>query len=253
MFRFMRQPRKVRLVLDAFINDEALSINNARMEALAKLPYSFEKSQVLEIGSGPGLLTDFFIRRDSLVTVTDGRDENIEIAKTIFNSSNQLNVQNLEKLNLEILSDVDKMFAEKTFNVVFAFGILYHLAEPLQLVSKLSTYCQEIFLLEVIISSFNESGFSIEERNDSNQAVSRIGSRLSACEYITSLFSHFENVYFPEQPIHAEYQKFISGQFPSRIFLVGSRTSVPALEEYRIVKKRDEFHLRSVDLVIKRR
>jgi len=104
MYSFLKLPRKSRRILDSFVNDEAISINSARMEALSKLPLDFEGRSVLEVGSGPGLLSDFFLRRGSLLTISDGRKTLLEIAdrmhrgKVTLKSIKQIDLENLSKV-----------------------------------------------------------------------------------------------------------------------------------------------------------
>lgn len=231
----MLQDSKTRKTLDSFINSEALSINNARLESLAKLPLIFQNKSVLEIGAGPGLLTDFFLRRGAGVTVTDGRIENIRIAEKIVESTSESFAQ-IKMLDLENLDSISDQLRSSNYDLIFAFGILYHLSQPERVINELSKRCNSMFLLETIVSSYDGDSSIVDERPDFNQAINGRGSRLSFLSYLSFLEENFDFVYFPEQPIHQEYLKFSLGHYPSRIFLVASKQNIPTLQNFKVGK-----------------
>jgi 2-polyprenyl-3-methyl-5-hydroxy-6-metoxy-1,4-benzoquinol methylase len=213
--------------LDSFVNSEAISINNARMEALASIPINFEGKTVLEVGSGPGLLSDFFLRRGSLLTITDGRSELLNVAEEIHRGMATLS--SVEQVNLEDISSLKSEIKSAKYEIVFAFGILYHLSNPQNVISELANLCSGVLLMETVVNSYADIGEIVVERLDFNQAL-KYGSRLSVMEYINCLKMQFENVYFPNQPVHVDFQNFTNGRFPARIFLVASKFRISGLK-----------------------
>ena len=229
MFRFMRLPRKSRRILDSFINDEAISGYAAKMESLSKLPFDFEGRTILEVGSGPGLLSDFFLRRGSRLTITDGRKELLEIADEMYKERSTL--ESIKQIDLEDLTNVRIKLKGVKYDIVFAFGILYHLSNPKQVIGELANHCSNMFLMETIVNSYADVGETVVERSDYNQAL-KLGSRLSVMEYVNTLKLYFEYVYFPIQPVHPDYSNFSAGTYPARIFLVGSRDKIQGLNAF---------------------
>jgi len=107
-----------------FHSDFYLTHNAKRLEHLESLNLPLDNLSVLEVGAGIGDHTDFFIKRNCSILTTEVRNENLEILK-------KLPVR-VMKLNLE---NIPKTFDEK-FDVVYAYGILYHLNNPQEVLSK---------------------------------------------------------------------------------------------------------------------
>ena len=215
MFYYMDVNRKVRKQLRSFINNQAMSINYARLECLAKVPIKFIGERVLEVGSGAGLLSDFFIRRGALLTITDGRPELVSIARQIY-GANPL-VEALFTLDLDHLEDLDNSSIDSPYDWIFAFGLIYHLSDPKSALEYLASICKKGILIETVITSESVSPTKVLERADFNQAVN-FGYRASLNFYLEILRSLFPFIYLPEEPEHREYK----GKNPERVVIIAS-------------------------------
>jgi len=106
-----------------FLTPEANAINIMRQAHLASLGLDLACKQVLEVGAGIGLHTPFFLERGCEVLVTDGNAENVgEIRRRLPNVPSTL-------LDLEQDGALDHL---GTFDIVYCYGLLYHLTELLQ-------------------------------------------------------------------------------------------------------------------------
>src|SRR3990172_5444611 len=132
-----------------FHSDFYLTHNAKRLEHLESLNLPLDNLSVLEVGAGIGDHTDFFIKRNCSILTTEVRNENLEILK-------KLPVR-VMKLNLE---NIPKTFDEK-FDVVYAYGILYHLNNPQEVLSFFSSVCLKFLLLETCVSFGNELSINL--------------------------------------------------------------------------------------------
>lgn len=111
-----------------FLTPEASAINAARQAHLASLGLDLAHKRVLEVGAGIGLHTPFFLERGCEVLVTDGNAENVgEIRRRLAN------VQSAQ-LDLEQDGAIDTLGA---FDIVYCYGLLYHLSNPEAAIKKL--------------------------------------------------------------------------------------------------------------------
>lgn len=216
MFHIMDVNRKTKKLLRSFINSESTSINYARLECLAQVPIEFKGERILEVGSGPGLLSDFFIRRGALLTITDGRPELVSIARIIY-GQNPL-VESFFSLDLNRLADLDNSSIDSTYDYVFAFGIMYHLNDPKSVLEYLASICKKGILIETVITSESVPPTKVLEMADFNQAID-LGYRASLNFYLEILKSLFPFIYLPKEPEHREYK----GTKPERVVIIASR------------------------------
>ena len=94
-----------------------------RIEHLASLGISFDRKTVLELGSGPGDLAEYFLSEGAYVTSIDGRAENICTAHDKFKDNHRWT---------GFVYDLEKQIApiDVKYDIVIAYGILYHLSNP---------------------------------------------------------------------------------------------------------------------------
>jgi len=125
--------------------------------------------RVLEVGAGLGHLGDAFVHLGFDVTSTDGRQENVDAMRNRGRRS--------------FLLDLDKTGIDEAgaFDLVLAFGVLYHLAEP----EKFLLSCEntQVLLLDTVVC--DSRGCEIKWANESggwigkDQAVGQRGCRPS--------------------------------------------------------------------------
>lgn len=181
-----------------FLNPPALAINQARQDHLASLGLDLENKRVLEVGAGIGLHTSFFIDRGCRVVITDGNPENVENIK-----SRHPDCQSLV-LDLEEESDLDYL---GTFDLVYAYGLFYHLANVDLAVERLAKICHGQILVETRVSTKTDD--SIEYMNDhrgNNGSIIGKASRPTRQWMLNCLSRHFGHSYIAvTQPNHSDF------------------------------------------------
>jgi hypothetical protein len=184
--------------LTSFATDHYRRHNSRRLEHLATLGLDLACRTVLEVGAGIGDHTSFFIDRDCRVTALEGRPENVEILKSRFPS--------VETLCLDL--DRDEIGDVGRFEIVYAYGLLYHLAEPRRAIMRMSAWCSDLLLLETCVSFGYEAVVNPvgEDAADPSQSVRGLGCRPTRRWVIDVLRGQFSHVYLPlTQPWHPEF------------------------------------------------
>ena len=207
---------------EVFLAPGARAINEARQQHLASLGLDLEGKKVLEVGAGIGLHTPFFLERGCEVTVTDGRAENIAEIKRRIPSVRA------EALDLEVdrpLGDFGR------FDIVYCYGLLYHLGNPERALVRLAEICGGQFLLETAVSPGNHDELLLVKDPDHfNQAVSGVGCRPTRLWVLNRLRMLFGHAYIPHtQPDHVDFPndwKEPPIQTMYRSIFVGSRRAL---------------------------
>jgi len=183
---------------ECFTTPDAIAINKARLEHLASCELDPRGKSVLEVGGGIGLLTKFFEDLGCSILTTDSRRENLaQITKRWPH-------RKLQVLDLDQTSDLSYL---GSFDVIFCYGVLYHLSQPEQVLACLSSICREMILLETIVTF--EDGVKInfvKEPNYPNQAISGIGCRPTRRWVIEMLRKYWGYAYITKtQPRHKDF------------------------------------------------
>jgi SAM-dependent methyltransferase len=212
-----------------FLASDAKAINRARQQHLASLDLDLGGKKVLEVGAGIGLHTPFFLERGCEVTVTDGRAENVaEIAR-------RLPTVRTAMVDLE----ADKSLGELgRFDIVYCYGLLYHLGNPERALARLAEVCDGMLLLETAVSPGNHDELLfVRDPDYLNQAVSGVGCRPTRLWVLNRLRMLFGHAYIPHtQPDHVDVPfdwKQPPIQLMYRSIFVGSRAplSQPTLAD----------------------
>jgi SAM-dependent methyltransferase len=194
-----REPPLPESGVETFDTDAAGAINRARMGHLESLGLPLDGKSVLDVGSGVGHLAQFFVGRGCRVVSVDARTSNIESLRSRYPGL-EARVLDVEREPLSTLG---------SFDVVFCYGLLYHLENPLAALRNIASVCDGTLLLETIVCDRSEPVLLlVDESVVSNQALSGLGCRPSPA-YVTMALNRagFLHVYAPrDPPDHPEFR-----------------------------------------------
>jgi len=169
-----------------------------RLEHLASLRIPVSGSSVLEVGSGIGDHSHFYLDRGCKVLITEVRPENLQLLR--------------ERYPRETIAALDmenpRLDGDERFDVVHCYGLLYHLAEPAPALEFMASRCGKIMFLETCVSFGAESAINpvAEDQLHPTQASSGTGCRPTRPWLFGKLKELFEFVYIPKtQPFHEEF------------------------------------------------
>ncbi|MBN1200333.1 MAG: class I SAM-dependent methyltransferase [Anaerolineae bacterium] len=197
--RFTRDPYKPETV-DRFASSHYQAINQARLAHLEKLNLPLENKVVLDIGSGPGDMAQFFVQRGSRVICVDGRQDVIDRMAELY--------PDLEghTRDVQVPGVLDEF---GPVDIVFCYGLLYHVENPIQVIRNMAAVCTDMLLISTQIcdSDLPVVHYAIEG-NTASQALRGMGGRPSINLVVTALsMVGFEHVYRPSfLPDHPQFQ-----------------------------------------------
>ncbi len=204
-----------------FLIDLALASNKSRLLHLDSLGIPLTGKSVLEVGAGIGLLTGYLESRGCKVLSTDGRPENVATMEKLFPW------RTADVVDLDSISTLPEL---GKFDIVFCYGVLYHLKEPEKALAALSAVCKDMILIESKTSDGEPGKHPQKESDRADQALHGIGCRPTK-EWITGILrKHFEFVYVPVN----------TAQFlhDDRFVCVGTRKSME-LEKLKAIEKKE--------------
>ncbi|MEE3715451.1 class I SAM-dependent methyltransferase [Tumidithrix elongata RA019] len=181
-----------------FHGDFYIRHNQRRQEHLASLGINISGLSVLEVGAGIGDHTTYFLDRGCSVLCTEAREDNLEILRTRYP---YIRVEQLDLDNPHPLTD-------KPLDVVYSYGLLYHLKKPAKAIEFMARNCSQILLLETCVSQENDESIIITEEEIENptQGIYGIGCHPSRKWVYQQLKKYFDFVYLPTtQPNHPEF------------------------------------------------
>jgi SAM-dependent methyltransferase len=185
--------------LETFDQPAYNEINQARLNHLASLDLPLTKKRVIDIGCGVGHLAQFFVERGCEVVCVDGRPENIAGLH-----------QRYPDLSAHVVDvEHESLTRFGQFEVVFAYGLLYHLESPVATLHNMASVCQELLLLETQICDHPLPIVRLaDETNAFSQALRGLGCRPSPSYVVLALNRvGFPFVYAPKStPQHPEFQ-----------------------------------------------
>jgi SAM-dependent methyltransferase len=184
--------------LQNFRSHHYLRHNARRLEHLASLRIPVAERTVLEVGAGIGDHSHYFLDRGCKMTITDARSRNLRAMRKRYPHETVLRLD-LDDPNAGLLG---------TFEVVYCYGLLYHVRDPAQVLDFLSRSCSGLLLLETCVSFGEEARIEkvSEARLDPTQAVSGTGCRPTRPWIYQELSRLFQFVYVPRtQPNHEEF------------------------------------------------
>lgn len=184
--------------LSAFHSDFYLQITFRRLEHLASLNIPVAGKRVLDVSSGIGDLALYYLDRGCDVTMTDVREENLEVLRKRFPK------EKIEFLDMEKPTPIK----DAPFEVVHCYGLLYHLGNPEVALDFLAKCSSDLLFLETCVTPGEDMDINPVTENSGNPTWAISGkacrpSRLWIYEKLKTLFPH---VYIPvTQPNHEHF------------------------------------------------
>lgn len=220
--------------MDPYINEKTtvfdvpgyLEITNARLAHLASMKIPLSGKSIIDVGCGTGRLTEFLVGQGANVFGVDGREDNIQQMQMFYP-----NVK-AEVMDLE----TDDLLKYGPFDIVFCYGILYHLSDPLHFIKNAEKVCNGMILIETCITDALESVCKIvmEDGTNNSQSIHHAGSRPSPSYVIFCLKkAGFPFIYEPrEKPAHPDflytkqnnYASYQNGHLIREIFIASKKT-----------------------------
>ncbi len=194
--------------------------NHRRLEHLASLNLDIKGKSVLEVGAGTGDHSSFFYDRNCSLLITEARDENLTVIKRRLPQIHKVN-KKVSCAKLDI--DNPHQSIKQKFDIVYCYGLLYHLKNPAVAIKFMNEKCTDMLLLETQVSMGNKPAINQKEEPQSNptQSFAGMGCRPTRIWVFNELKKYFKFVYLPTtQPNH--------NAFPTD-WVVGTRTQPRAI------------------------
>lgn len=186
--------------LNSFFSTHYQDHNCARLAHLATLGLRLDYRYVLDIGSGPGDHTAFYLERGCSVFPIDAREECLDALKRRFPQVRTARID---------MNNPGRLMELGTFEVIDCYGLLYHLLhKPQAALQATARACSHLMVLERCVAYGNDCTLHLvpEDSNDFKQSVSARGCRPTRAWVFAELRKHFAYVYQTRtQPNHAEF------------------------------------------------
>lgn len=172
--------------------------NCRRLEHLATLGLDLHRRSVLDVGAGVGDLTSFFINRDCPVTALEGRPDSAAILR-----------KRLPTVKV-IEADIEAAAGPPLdpHDVVFCYGLFYHLAEPALALGRCAAATKRMMLIETCVTMNPKPVLSAGTEDQAHPSAGLTGTAQipSRAWLVEELKKHFPHVYLPRtQPNHPEF------------------------------------------------
>jgi len=211
---------------EAFDQKAAEEINQARMAHLASLGLPLAGKNVLDVGCGVGHLAAHLTTLGCAVVCLDARPQNIASLRARYPHL-KAHVADVEREPLAPFGQ---------FEIVFAYGLLYHLESPLAALRNMESVCKELLLLETMVCDLRLPALRLEDESPVfSQALAGLGCRPSP-SYVVAALNRigFAHVYAPQAPPeHPDFRFTWKNNFdswrdgrPLRCIFVASRAAL---------------------------
>jgi 2-polyprenyl-3-methyl-5-hydroxy-6-metoxy-1,4-benzoquinol methylase len=165
---------------------------------LAELKPMLNLQTAVDVGCGLGYFSGFLRSLGMQVTAVDGREENVEETQR-RNPSIKVHCYNAEDSGLRTLG---------RFDLVFCFGLLYHLENPLLAIRNLQAMMGKLLLVEGVIFPGSDPVMAlIDEEIHEDQGLNHIAFYPTEACLVKMLYrSGFSSVLrLVQQPAHSHY------------------------------------------------
>jgi SAM-dependent methyltransferase len=170
---------------------------------------------VLEVGAGVGDHVFFFLDRDCSVVSLEVRDENCHLFTETIQAAKASGYTKTSKVRL-VQGDAESLDAAVSddFDIVYCYGLLYHLKNPAAALISMADRCRDLLLLESCVSFGDDEVVNEirEQSTDPTQSFRGCGCRPTRPWIMSQLKALFAYVYVPRiQPAHEEFPLDWSG------------------------------------------
>ena len=200
-------PDSVTAALTAFRNPRYTRHNARRLEHLASLNLDIHGRSVLEFGAGVGDHSSFFLDRGCHVTSIEPRAENVAALLHRYATEGAAFPEEQHRVIRCSVEDCAAFLAGARFQIVYGYGLLYHLGEPETFLRRSAAYCEGLYLLETAVRDLTdiESAY-VEDAADLTNSFSGACRLLSRREIFDVLRQCLPHVYMPvTQPAHEQF------------------------------------------------
>lgn len=182
--------------------------NSRGQEHLATLDLDVFGRTVLELGAGVGDRTTFFLDRGCAVTSVEARADNCELFGRIMNFVGEHGYAPAARSRW-IQADVTKLEPQLgRYDIVYAYGILYHLSDPEKALQSFASHAEDLLLLETCVSvgDYESPNYVSEVQTHQSQSFDGVGCRPTRPWLFNKLKALFPFVYVPAtQPVHEDF------------------------------------------------
>lgn len=183
--------------------------NEVRLRHLASLGLDLDGRSVLEVGAGVGDHTLFFLDRGCNVLSIEPRQENCELFAATIRAYESKAGPRAGKSRLMCcdIESIDSKITE-TFDIVYAYGLLYHVADPEAALEAMARRCGDLLLLETCVSYGSNEAINPtpEPQSTATQSFQGLGCRPTRPWVFNRLKALFPYVYATRtQPPHDEF------------------------------------------------
>lgn len=186
--------------MSPFDTPEALELNRARIEHLESLNLDLKGKRVLDVGCGVGHFSKWFVEQGARVVGLDIRSDNLELAHD----------RGLEESwQVHIEADGLTVHFPPKFDIVFCYGLLYHLENPLRALRNMAALCDGILLLETIVCDHPAPLLMLRKENPAleDQGVSNLSTVPTPNFMLAALKTiGFQYVYWAPDIQHPQFQ-----------------------------------------------
>lgn len=183
-------------------------MNLRRLEHLALLQLPVDGRTVLELGAGVGDLTSFFLDRGCTVTSVEPRPENVAVFHHRYEDDPIWPAGRLRVFQNDVYDFIGRPDIEP-HQIVFAYGLLYHLERPLDALANIAAYCRELLLLETVVSDRRDDSIAFGKEDAANVTNSITGGGCVPTRLwvFNRLREHFPFAYVPRvSPSHDQFR-----------------------------------------------
>ncbi len=190
-----------------FDRDFYKEITNARLQHLESLSLPLTGKSIIDVGCGVGRFSTYLSEKGADVLCVDGRVENI------------VKLEELYPTRKSAVVDVEStdLLEHGNFDVVFCYGLLYHLSDPHGFIKTASKICKEMMIIETCIMDATDPIMRLvpEDQQNATQSLHPMGCRPSP-SYVNACLklSGFEFIYKPiTLPDHPQFDYSLKNDY----------------------------------------